>query len=234
VQDRLGAKNAGASDISAACAGFPYGLGLANGLISAGESDYVLVIGVEKLSDWTDMTDRGTAFIFADGAGAFLMGPAENPGIGPTIWGADGSEFDAIVMEPNMIELRDHFQKTGEFDFPKLRMQGQKVFKWAVGSMVDVCYRALDAAGLTPADIQAFIPHQANNRITDALVRGLKFPESVVVARDIIMTGNTSAASIPLALDTLLRDGQVKSGDLALTVGFGAGLAYAAQVIRIP
>ncbi len=234
VQDRLGARNAGAFDISAACAGFPYGLGLADGIISSGESDYVLVIGVEKLSDWTDMTDRGTAFIFADGAGAFLLGPADNPGIGPTIWGSDGSEFDAIVMEPSLIALRDRFAETGEFTFPTLRMQGQKVFKWAVGSMIDVCHRALDAAGLTSSDIQAFVPHQANNRITDAMVRGLKFPASVVVARDIIMTGNTSAASIPLALDTLLRDGQVKSGDLALTIGFGAGLAYAAQVIRVP
>ncbi len=234
VQDRLGAKHAGAFDISAACAGFPYAVGLANGLISSGESDYVLVIGVEKLSDWTDMSDRGTAFIFADGAGAFLLGPSEQPGVGATIWGADGSEFEAIVMQPSLIELREQFEQTGEFNFPKLRMQGQKVFKWAVSGMVDVCYRALEAAGLTPNDIQAFVPHQANNRITDAMVRGLKFPESIVIARDIILTGNTSAASIPLALDTLLREGQVKSGDLALTVGFGAGLAYAAQVIRVP
>lgn len=234
VQDRLGAKNAGAFDISAACAGFPYAVGLADGIISAGESDYVLVIGVEKLSDWMDMTDRGTAFIFADGAGAFLLGPADQPGVGPTVWGADGSEFEAIVMEPNMMELREHYEKTGEFTFPTLHMQGQKVFKWAVGGMVDVCYRALEAAGLTADDIQAFVPHQANNRITDALVRGLKFPDSIVVARDIVMTGNTSAASIPLALDTLLRNGQVKSGDLALMVGFGAGLAYAAQVVRVP
>ena len=113
-------------------------------------------------------------------------------------------------------------------------MQGQKVFRWAVGSMVDVCYQALNAAGLTPDDIQLFVPHQANNRITDALVRGLKFPEHIVVARDIVTTGNTSAASIPLALDQLVKDGLAHSGDLALTVGFGAGLAYAAQVVRVP
>ncbi len=100
--------------------------------------------------------------------------------------------------------------------------------------MVGVCYQALEAAGVTPNDIQLFVPHQANNRITDALVRGLKFPESVIVARDIVMTGNTSAASIPLALDGLVNDGLAKSGDLALMVGFGAGLAYAAQVVRIP
>lgn len=234
VAARLGAFNAGAFDVSAACAGFPYAVGLADGIVSTGQSDYVLVVGVEKLSTWTDPTDRGTAFIFADGAGAFLVGPADEPGIGPTVWGADGREFDAIVVEPNWQELRRQVQETGDFRWPTLRMQGQKVFKWAVGSMVDVCYQALAAAGLTPEDIQLFVPHQANNRITDAMVRGLKFPEHIVVARDIILTGNTSAASIPLALDGLVADGLAKSGDLALMVGFGAGLAYAAQVVRVP
>lgn len=234
VADRLGASLAGAFDISAACAGFPYAVGLADGLVSSGQSDYVLVIGVEKLSDFTDPTDRGTAFIFADGAGAFVIGPSEDPGIGPTVWGADGSEFDAITMEPNLHAQQAQFAHTGTLVKPVLHMQGQKVFKWAVGSMVDVCHQALNAAGLTPEDIQVFVPHQANNRITDALLRGLKLPEHVVVARDIITTGNTSAASIPLALDALVHDGVAKSGDLALTVGFGAGLAYAAQVFRIP
>lgn len=234
VADRLGASKAGAFDISAACAGFPYAVGLADGIVSSRQSDYVLVIGVEKLSDFTDPTDRGTAFIFADGAGAFVIGPSEQPGIGPTVWGADGSEFDAITIEPNIYQQQEQFATTGTMTKPVLHMQGQKVFKWAVGDMVDVCYRALAAAGLTAADIQLFVPHQANNRITDALVRGLKFPDNVVVARDIVTTGNTSAASIPLALDGLVKDGVAKSGDLALMVGFGAGLAYAAQVIRVP
>lgn len=234
VAARIGATNAGALDVSAACAGFPYAVGLADGIISTSQSDYVLVVGVEKLSSWTDPTDRGTAFIFADGAGAFLLGPATEPGVGPTVWGADGTEFNTIVVTPNWLELRDEFRATGDFRWPTLRMEGQKVFKWAVGSMVGVCYQALDAAGLTPDDIQLFVPHQANNRITDAMVRGLRFPDSVVVARDIITTGNTSAASIPLALDGLVTDGLAHSGDLALMVGFGAGLAYAAQVVRIP
>lgn len=234
VAARIGATDAGAFDVSAACAGFPYAIGLADGLISTGQSEYVLVIGVEKLSSWTDPTDRGTAFIFADGAGAFLLGPSTAPGVGPTVWGADGTEFNTIVVSPNWLELREQFRATGDFTWPTLRMEGQKVFKWAVGSMVGVCYQALEAAGLTPDDIQLFVPHQANNRITDALVRGLKFPDSVIVARDIVMTGNTSAASIPLALDGLVTDGLAKSGDLALMVGFGAGLAYAAQVVRIP
>ena len=234
VADRLGATDAGAFDVSAACAGFPYAVGLADGLVSSRQSDYVLVIGVEKLSDYTDPTDRGTAFIFADGAGAFVIGPSDTPGIGPTIWGADGSEFEAITIEPNIHQQQEQYAATGTVTKPVLHMQGQKVFKWAVGSMVDVCYRALEAAGVTPADIQLFVPHQANNRITDALVRGLKFPDNVIVARDIVTTGNTSAASIPLALDGLVKDGLAKSGDLALMVGFGAGLAYAAQVVRIP
>lgn len=234
VADRLGITSAGAFDISAACAGFPYAVGLADGIISTGQSDYVLVVGVEKLSSWTNPKDRGTAFIFADGAGAFLLGPANEPGVGPTVWGADGSEFNTIVVAPNWLEIRDTCAANGEFVWPTLHMEGQKVFKWAVSSMVGVCYQALEAAGVTPTDIQLFVPHQANNRITDALVRGLKFPESVIVARDIVMTGNTSAASIPLALDGLVNDGLAKSGDLALMVGFGAGLAYAAQVVRIP
>lgn len=234
VADRLGANGAGAFDISAACAGFPYGVGLADGLVSSGQSAYVLVVGVEKLSDFTDPTDRGTAFIFADGAGAFVIGPSDSPGIGPTVWGADGSEFEAITIEPSLRQQQAQYAETGTITKPSLRMQGQKVFKWAVGEMVGVCHRALDAAGVTPADIQLFVPHQANNRITDAMVRGLGFPDNVVVARDIITTGNTSAASIPLAIDTLLRDGSAKRGDLALLVGFGAGLAYAAQVVRIP
>jgi len=234
VAARIGATNAGAFDISAACAGFPYAIGLADGIISTGQSDYVLVVGVEKLSSWTDPKDRGTAFIFADGAGAFLLGPADLPGVGPTVWGADGSEFNTIVVTPNWLELREEFRATGDFRWPTLRMEGQKVFKWAVGSMIGVCHQALEVAGLTPDDIQLFVPHQANNRITDAMVRGLKFPESVIVARDIVNTGNTSAASIPLALDGLVTDGLAKPGDLALMVGFGAGLAYAAQVVRIP
>lgn len=234
VAARIGAVNAGAFDVSAACAGFPYGVGMADGIVSTGQSDYVLVVGVEKLSAWTDPADRGTAFIFADGAGAFVLGPSDAPGVGPTVWGADGTEFNTIVVEPNWFDLRESFAQTGELRWPTLHMEGQKVFKWAVGSMVGVCHQALAAAGVTADDIQLFVPHQANNRITDALVRGLKFPDSVVVARDIIMTGNTSAASIPLALDGLVNDGVAKSGDLALMVGFGAGLAYAAQVVRIP
>lgn len=230
VADRLGAVDAAALDISAACAGFSYGVGMASDAIRAGNATYAVVVGVEKLSDWTNMDDRGTAFIFADGAGAVVIGPAEEAGIGPTIWGADGSQKDAINMSRSMIEQRD--DPNGEF--PKLTMQGQAVFRWAVREMPKVSQRALAAAGITADDLDAFIPHQANVRIIDAMVKSLGLPASVPVARDIETAGNTSAASIPLAMDAMLSSGEAKSGDLALIIGFGAGLAYAAQVVRLP
>ena len=129
-----------------------------------------------------------------------------------------------------LIEYRD---KPGDH-YPVLTMQGQQVFRWAVGEMADVATAALDKAGVTADDLVAFVPHQANMRITDAIVRHLKLPEHVVVARDIETTGNTSAASIPLALDSLLAGHDFPSGSLALLVGFGAGLVYAAQVVALP
>jgi 3-oxoacyl-[acyl-carrier-protein] synthase-3 len=234
VADRLGLNNPAASDISAACAGFSYALAMADALVSNSQANHVLVIGVEKLSDWTDMHDRGTAFIFADGAGAVVVSPSETPQISPTVWGSDGSEFDAIISEPNWLELRNREHTKAQGQWPVLRMQGQKVFRWAVGQMPDVCRQILDVAGLSPQDINLFVPHQANLRITKAIMKALDFPESVKVATDIETAGNTSAASIPLALDRMREEGVAKSGDLALLVGFGAGLAYAGQVIRIP
>ena len=228
VAAEIGATNASAFDISAACAGFCYGVGLADAVVRAGNAKYVLVIGAEKLSDIINMSDRGTAFIFADGAGAVVVGPTQEPGIGPTIWGAVGTAREAIIMDPDLVTA-------GKQGVPSLlTMQGQAVFRWAVASMGDVCQRALDAADLKASDLQAFVPHQANIRITDAIVKRFSFPESVVIARDIQTAGNTSAASIPLALHALREAGQVKKGDLFLMVGFGAGLAYASQVALVP
>lgn len=234
VADRLGLVDPGAFDISAACSGFPYAVGLADSLVSTGQATNVLVIGVEKLTDWTDPYDRGTAFIFADGAGAFVISPSDVPGIGPTVWGSNGGESEAIICLPDWNELRAQHAATGIEKWPVLHMQGQKVFRWAVSEMAPIAKQALEVAGLTPDDIQLFVPHQANMRITDALVRALGFPENVTVARDIQTAGNTSAASIPLALDRLRQEGVAKSGDLALLIGFGAGLAYAAQVVQVP
>ncbi len=230
LADRIGAHSSGALDVAAACAGFCYALGIADTLVRSGTSEYVLVVGVEKLTDFLNLDDRGSAFIFADGAGAVVVGPSDHPGIGPVVWGADGGQKDAITMTQSWTEFRD---APGE-QFPALKMQGQQVFRWAVGEISKVCTQALEASGVTVDDLTAFIPHQANMRITDAMVRALKLPEHVVIARDIETTGNTSAASVPLALDRLVETGQVTGGGLALLVGFGAGLAYAAQVVELP
>ena len=229
VAYRLGATKAGALDLSAACAGFCYGVGMANDMVRGGTADYVLVIGVEKLSDFTDFYDRTSAFLFGDGAGAVVIGPSDEPGIGPTIWGADGSQYDAITQKSSWIDVRDH-----QVDFPHLTMQGQKVFRWAVWQMAPVAQQALDAAGVAAEDLDAFIPHQANMRIIDAMTKTLKLPEHVPVARDIAETGNTSAASIPLAMERMLESGEARSGGTALLIGFGAGLVYASQVVVLP
>ena len=229
VAHRLGTENAAAFDVSAACAGFCYGVSMANDMVRGGSAEYVLVIGCEKLSDFTDSYDRSTAFIFGDGAGAVVIGPSDEPGIGPTVWGSDGSEYEAITQRASWIDVRDH-----NVEFPTLTMQGQKVFRWAVWQMAPVAEKALAAAGITSNQLDAFIPHQANLRIVDAMVKTLKLPEHVPVARDIRETGNTSAASIPLAMERMLESGEVKSGGLALLIGFGAGLVYAAQVVRLP
>jgi len=227
---RIGASPAAALDISAACAGFCYGLSLASDMVRGGSARHVLVVGVEKLSDFTDPYDRSTAFIFADGAGAAVIGPSDTPAIGPTVWGSDGAQWDTIVNKCSWIEYRESDHAV----WPALKMDGHPVFRWAVWAMSPVAQKALDAAGITASDLEAFIPHQANVRIIDAMVRQLRIPEHVAVARDIVDSGNTSAASIPLAMDRMLAAGEIRSGGLALLIGFGAGLAYAAQVVEIP
>ena len=231
VADRIGATPAAAFDISAACAGYCHGIALANDMVRGGSSQYVLVVGVEKLSDFTDKTDRGSAFIFGDGAGAAIVGPSDFPGIGPTVWGSDGSKWKTISSRNSWIEVRNG---EGDVDWPAITMEGPAVFRWAVYDMAPVAQAALDQAGIKVDDLDAFIPHQANNRITDALIKQLKLPNHIPVARDIQETGNTSAASIPLATQRMLDSGQAPHGGLALQIGFGAGLVYAAQVIVLP
>ena len=230
VAHRLGATSAAAFDLSAACAGFCHGLAVANDLVRGGSARHVLVIGVERLTDMVDPTDRGTAFIFGDGAGAAVVGPSAEPGIGPVVWGADGGQAEAITQNVSWDVLR---QDPGH-PFPTLSMNGQQVFRWAVFSMAPIAQEALDRAGVAAEDLAAFIPHQANLRIVEAMAKKLGLPEHVVVARDVVETGNTSAASIPLAMERMLGRGEIPSGGLALLIGFGAGLAYAAQVVRLP
>lgn len=230
VAAQLGATAAAALDLSAACAGFCYGVALASDMVRGGSAKYVLVVGVEKLSEWIDHDDRGTAFLFADGAGAVVIGPSDEPAIGPVVWGADGTMSGAINMTQTLIQYR----KNPGSQFPTLTMEGQTVFRWAVGEMSKVAQQALDVAGVVAGDLDAFIPHQANMRITDAMLRAIKLPEHVPVARDIAYTGNTSAASIPLAMERMLESGEIPHGGTALLIGFGAGLVYAAQVVTLP
>lgn len=229
LADKIGANPAPAYDISAACAGYCYGIAQADALVRSGVAKYVLVVGGEKLSDFIDPTDRTISFLLGDGAGAAIVGPSDTPGISPSVWGSDGSQWAAVGMDASLLELRD-----GTHKWPTLRQEGLTVFKWAVWEMVKVARQALEVAGVKAEDLAAIVTHQANIRIIDELAKQLEVPENVVVARDIVHTGNTSAASIPLAMHALLESGEVKSGGLALEIGFGAGLAFGAQVVVLP
>lgn len=218
VAGRLGLTAPGAYDLNAACAGFCYALANAADAIRAGSARYALVIGAEKLSDITDWDDRSTCIIFADGAGAVVVGPADEPGIGPVAWGSDGARSETITCLGSD---------------PYLRMEGQAVFRWATTSLAEVGRRACELAGITPQELDALVLHQANLRILDSLARSLGVRDKVL-ARDIVETGNTSAASIPMAMTRMRNSGEIASGDLALLLAFGGGLTYAGQVVRIP
>jgi 3-oxoacyl-[acyl-carrier-protein] synthase-3 len=229
LAEKVGANPAPAYDVSAACAGYCYGIAQADALVRSGMAKYVLVVGGEKLSDFIDPTDRSISFLLGDGAGAAIVGPSDFPGISPTVWGSDGSHWDAVRMTGSLLDFRD-----GTAAWPTLEQEGQTVFRWAVWEMAKTARKALEVAGVQPEDLTALVTHQANIRIIDELAKQLKLPETVVVARDIVETGNTSAASIPLAMHSLLESGAVKSGGLALEIGFGAGLAFGAQVVVLP
>jgi 3-oxoacyl-[acyl-carrier-protein] synthase-3 len=234
VATRIGiSSNAAAYDVNAGCAGYCYGIGQADAMIRSGLAKHVLVIGAEKLSDYSDPTDRSISFIIGDGAGAAIVGPSDTPGIGPTIWGSDGTHSDAITMTHSWLDYK-YARAEEHIEWPTARQEGPSVYRWAVSTIPDVAARAITAAGLSPADIDVFVPHQANLRIIEGMVDKLGLRDDVVVARDIIETGNTSGASVPLAIERLLREKAAHGGQLALEVGFGAGLDYAAQVILLP
>jgi 3-oxoacyl-[acyl-carrier-protein] synthase III len=229
VARRLGIAAPGAYDLNAACAGFCYALANAADAVRAGSARHVLVIGAEKLSQWVDWTDRSTCIIFADGAGAAVVGPAvaeapagsktdTSPGIGPVSWGSDGSMADKIFIKD-----RNSF----------IWQEGQAVFRWATTALHPVALRACEEAGVDPAELAVFVPHQANLRIIESLARKIGAPQAKV-ATDIVHAGNTSSASIPLALSRMIERGELGSGDKALLIGFGAGVCYAAQVITLP
>ncbi len=219
-----------ALEINATCAGFCYGLGIARDLVRGGTAERVLVVGAERLTDILDPHDRATAFIFADGAGAVVVGRSEREGVGPVVWGSDGERGKALTLVPDYGEYRND-PTLGK---PAISMEGRRVFKWAAEHMPKVAEAACKAAGVTLSDIDVLVPHQANQRITEVIVRTLDLPAHVVVADDIVTTGNTSSASIPLAVHRMRAEGRVHAGDLALLIGFGGGLAYAGQVVTLP
>jgi 3-oxoacyl-[acyl-carrier-protein] synthase III len=221
VADRLGIPAPGAYDLNAACAGFCYAVAAASDSVRTGSARNVLVIGAEKMTSWVDWTDRSTCIIFADGAGAAVVGPSgpgEPSGIGPVVWGSAGDQASKITIEG----------RNGS-----LKQDGQGVFRWATTAMAPIALEACRRAGVTPAEISAFVPHQANLRIVEAIARRLGIP-SERVADDIIHAGNTSSASIPLALARMAEQGRLQPGTPALLIAFGAGLSYASQVITVP
>ncbi|WP_445162140.1 beta-ketoacyl-ACP synthase III [Mycobacterium sp. Dal123C01] len=230
VASGLGATGVPAFDISAGCAGFGYAVGVAADMIRGGSVAKMLVIGSEKLSPTVDMLDRSNCFIFADGAAAVVVGETPAQGIGPTVWGSDGEQAKAIRQDIDWITYTEN--PTGPRPF--LRLEGSAVFRWAAFEMGKVGRQAMDAAGVRSDQIDVFIPHQANARINEVLAKNLDLRPDAIVANDIEHTGNTSAASIPLAMAELLATGASKPGDLALLIGYGAGLSYAAQVVRMP
>jgi 3-oxoacyl-[acyl-carrier-protein] synthase-3 len=229
LSELVGAHDAAAYDISAACAGYCYGIAQADALVRSGLCNYVLVVGAEKLSDFISPTDRTISFLLGDGAGAAIVGASDHPGISKTIWGADGSSWDKVGMTDSILDFRD-----GKAPWPTLTQEGQTVFRWAVWEMSKVAKQALEAAGIEASDLSALVMHQANLRIIDEFAKQMKLPDTVVIAKDIVETGNTSAASVPLAMHRILEEKQVASGGFALQIGFGAGLTFAAQVVELP
>ena len=219
IAARLGIPSPGALDVNAACAGFSYAIAQASDAVRAGSAQRVLVIGAEKMTSIIDWTDRGTCILFADGAGAVVVGGSQDPGIGPVVWGSDGERGELITCLG---------------DDPFLRMAGPAVFRWATTSLAPVVREACARAGVQVADLKVLVLHQANARIIDAVVRALGLAEDVVIARDVVDSGNTSAASIPMALARVLESGEVESGSLALLLGFGSGLNYSGQVVVVP
>ncbi len=218
VAAKLGIAAPGAYDINTACSGFSYALGTADHAIRAGAARNVIVIGAEKLSDFTDWTDRATCIIFGDGAGAAVVTAADEPAIGPVVWGSAPEKGETVRIEGWR---------------PYIQQEGQAVFRWATTAIAPIARQACERAGVAPEEIAAFIGHQANARIIDGIAKRLGMPQAVIV-KDIVESGNTSAASVPLALSKLVERREVPSGAPVLLVGFGGGLTYAGQVVRCP
>lgn len=232
LQALLGARNAAAMDIAAACPGWIYSLAIAEGLIAAGRAKTILTLGAEKLSSVTDMSDRSTAVLFGDGAGAAVVEPASGDGRGivSIVLGADGNLADLLYIpgggssdpvSAKVVAERTHY----------IRMAGREVFKAAVLAMAQACDEALEKAGVGIGDIDLLVPHQANLRIIEATAKHARMPMSKVMV-NVDRYGNTSAASIPLAISQAVAEGRIKPGTLLLVVTFGAGFTWGSAVIR--
>lgn len=221
VAAKLGITAPAAYDLNTACSGFAYALGTADHAIRAGAARNAIVIGAEKLSDFTDWTDRSTCIIFGDGAGAAVVtatAEGEPAGIGPMVWGSVPEKGDAVRIEGWR---------------PYIMQEGQAVFRWATTALTPLALQACERAGVAPSELAAFVPHQANARIIDAIAKRLNIPDAVI-AKDIVESGNTSAASVPLALSKLVERREVPAGAPVLLFGFGGGLTYAGQVVHCP
>ncbi|MER6139131.1 beta-ketoacyl-ACP synthase III [Streptomyces sparsogenes] len=241
VAARLGIPSAVAYDLNNGCAGFTTALAGADHAVRAGAARHALVIGAEKMSDVTDWTDRSTCVLLGDGAGAAVVSAVENAdgagdaggtggaggvegagraGIGPVVWGSDPTRADAVRL---VDDWHPHFAQ-----------EGQSVFRWATGELPAIAREACRRAGLTPADLAGVVTHQANLRIIEAVLRQLDLRDDVVIAQDVVESGNTSAASVPLALSKLTERGDIPSGAPVLLLAFGGGLSWAGQVVACP
>jgi len=231
VQGLLGAKKAYAFDLMAGCSGFLYTLHVAQGIIKSGAAEKILVIGVDTLSKVTDFEDRSTCILFGDGAGAAVLTASDEPGILSSILNSDGRDWDLLYVPAggSRTPISEEVLKTRD---QYIKMEGNDVFKVAVKSMESATINAIKEADITPEDIDLFVPHQANQRILEAVRKRLNFPEEKVFV-NLDKYGNTSGASVPLALDEAIRQGRVKEGNLVLFAAFGAGFTWGASVVRL-
>ncbi|WP_171164748.1 beta-ketoacyl-ACP synthase III [Streptomyces sp. I05A-00742] len=220
VAARLGIPSAVAYDLNNGCAGFCTALASADHSVRAGAARHALVIGAEKMSDLTDWTDRSTCVLLGDGAGAAVISTAEEEGIGPVVWGSDPARGDAV-------RLLDDWH-------PRFAQEGQTVFRWATTELPAVAREACRRSGVELSDLAGIVTHQANLRIIENIVGQLGLPEHTVVAQDVVDSGNTSAASVPLALSKLVERGELPADGPVLLMSFGGGLSWAGQVVRCP
>jgi 3-oxoacyl-[acyl-carrier-protein] synthase-3 len=232
IQPKLGVMNAVCFDVAAACSGFLYALKIARQFVSAGEVDTAMVIGAETLSRYTDYTDRATCVLFGDGAGAVVLKPAPaGEGILRSAWHTDGNYADFIEMPGGGSRFPPNVRDTLDRRLPFIKMRGNETFKVAVRSLTEVCLEVLRGAGVGVEAVDLFVPHQANRRIIDAVGERLGIPPEKVYI-NLERTGNTSSASIPLAMKDAIDEGRLERGDIVLAAAFGGGLTWAATLFR--